>query len=101
MLPYGATCLIWALALWSTAGKISGRALWAIASLQVISIASTPMAAVALSEMQDSGFSERAHHQLLNSHLVRTFVITISAVLALADVWLLPNLRTPTLNDRS
>ena len=101
VLPYGAMCLVWTLMLWSEPARISRRALWGIATLMVISIASTPWAAFAQDEMQDHGYSEAAYRQLQASHLVRTLAVTIAAVWALAEVWRLPKLDVPTPDDAS
>ncbi len=90
VLPYGATCLVWMLALWSAPARISRRALWGIATLCVLSIASTPWAAGAQDAMQAHGFTEEAYHQLQISHLVRSLTGTIAAVWALAEGWRLP-----------
>lgn len=99
VLPYGAMCLVWTLMLWSEPARISRRALWGIATLMVISIASTPWAAFAQDQMQDHGYTEEAYRQLQASHLVRTLTVTIAAVWALAEVWRLPKLGTPNAND--
>ena len=101
VLPYGAMCLVWTLMLWSEPARISRRALWGIATLMVISIASTPWAAFAQDQMQDHGYSEEAYRQLQASHLVRALAVTIAAVWALAEVWRLPKLDMPTANDAS
>jgi len=101
VLPYGAMCLVWTLMLWSEPARISHRALWGIATLMVISIASTPWAAFAQDEMQDHGYSEEAYRQLQASHLVRTLAVTIAAVWALAEIWRLPKLDMLTPNDAS
>ena len=90
VLPYGAMCLLWTLALWSSPGRVSRRAVWGIATLLVISIASTPWAAGAQDAMQDHGYSEGAYRQLQTAHLVRTLAITIAAVWALIEVWRVP-----------
>jgi len=92
VLPYGATCLLWTLALWSAPARISRRALWGIATLLVISIVSTPWAAGAQDAMQAHGYTEEAYQQLQISHLVRTLAGTIAAVWALAEGWRLPKL---------
>jgi hypothetical protein len=92
VLPYGATCLLWTLALWSAPARISRRALWGIATLLVISIVSTPWAAGAQDAMQAHGYTEEAYHQLQMSHLVRTLAGTMAAVWALAEGWRLPKL---------
>jgi hypothetical protein len=99
VLPYGATCLLWTLMLWSTPARISRRALWGIATLLVISIVSTPWAAGAQDAMQAHGYTEEAYHQLQISHLVRTLAGTIAAVWALAEGWRLPKLEVS--NEKS
>jgi hypothetical protein len=90
VLPYGATCLAWALALGSAPVRISRRALWGIATLCILSILSTPWAAGAQDQMQAHGYSEQAYLQLQTSHLVRTLALTIAALWALAEGWRLP-----------
>ena len=90
VLPYGALCLVWTLALWSAPVRISRRALWGIATLCIISIVSTPWAAGALGEMHDHGYTEQAYQQLQTAHLVRTLALTIAALWALAQGWRLP-----------
>jgi hypothetical protein len=92
VLPYGATCLVWTLALWGAPARISRRALWGIATLCILSIVSTQWAAGALGEMQDHGYTEQAYQQLQTSHLVRTLALTIAAVWALVEGWGLPKL---------
>jgi hypothetical protein len=92
VLPYGAVCLVWTLALWSEPVRISRRALWGIATLCILSIASTPRAAGALGEMQAHGYTEQVYQQLQTSHLVRTLSLTIAALWALAEGWRLPKL---------
>ena len=90
VLPYGAMCLLWTLALWSAPARLSRRAVWGIATLMILSIASTPWAAGAQDAMQDHGYSEAAYRQLQASHLVRTLAVTIAAVWALVEVWRVP-----------
>jgi hypothetical protein len=90
VLPYGAACLAWTLALWSAPVRISRRALWGIATLCILSIVSTPWAAGALGEMHDHGYTESAYEQLQTSHLVRTLALTIAALWALTEGWRLP-----------
>jgi hypothetical protein len=68
VLPYGATCLVWTLALWGAPARISRRALWGIATLCILSIVSTPWAAGAQGEMHDHGYTEQAYQQLQTSH---------------------------------
>jgi hypothetical protein len=92
VLPYGATCLVWTLALWSAPVRISRRALWGVATLMVLTILSTPWAAGAQDEMQAHGYTEQAYQQLQTSHLVRTLALTIAAVWALVEGWRLPKL---------
>jgi hypothetical protein len=92
VLPYGATCLVWTLALWSAPVRISRRALWGVATLMVLSILSTPWAAGAQDEMQAHGYTEQAYQQLQTSHWVRTLAGTIAALWALAEGWRLPKL---------
>jgi hypothetical protein len=48
VLPFGVTCLLWTLALWSAPGRISRRAIWGIATLCVLSIVSTSWAFAAV-----------------------------------------------------
>lgn len=90
VLPYGAACLVGTLALWSAPARISRRALWGIATLCILSIASTPWAAGALGEMHDHGYTEQAYQELQTAHLVRTLALTIAALWALAEGWRLP-----------
>jgi len=91
VLPYGASCLLWVIALWSEPARISRRALWGIATLGVLTILSTPFAAGAQGDMQDHGFSQHAYQQLQTSHLVRCLFGTVAAVWGLAEGWRLPN----------
>jgi hypothetical protein len=90
VLPYGAMCLLWTLALWGAPARVSRRAAWGIATLLVASIASTPWAAGAQDTMQDHGYSDAAYRQLQASHLVRSLTITLAAVWALVEVWRVP-----------
>lgn len=101
VLPYAATCLVWTLALWCAPARMSRRALWIIATMMIVSIASTPWAAGAQDAMQDHGFSEGAYRQLQASHLVRSVAVTIAAVLALVAAWRLPNPDVTLPNGRS
>lgn len=94
VLPYGATCLAWALALWAAPARISRGALWGIATLLIVSIASTPWAAGAQDDMHDHGYTQAAYDQLQSAHLVRTLTITIAAIWALAQGWRLPERAT-------
>jgi hypothetical protein len=98
VLPYAATCLVWVLALWSTPVRMSRRALWIIATLLIVSIASTPWAAGAQDTMQAHGYSAEAYRQLQASHLVRSIAVTVAAVWALAAAWRLPK-RDVTLSE--
>jgi hypothetical protein len=91
VLPYGATCLAWTLALWSAPSRISRQALWGIATLLMVSIASTPWAAGAQDVMQDHGYSAGAFEQLQASHLVRTIAVTMAAAWAMWQVWRAPD----------
>ena len=90
VLPYGATCLVWTIALWSAPARISRRALWGIATLCILSIVSTLWAGGAQGDMQAHGYNEAANQQLQASHLVRTLALTIAALWALAEGWRLP-----------
>ena len=90
VLPFGATCMAWTLALGGTPARISRRAVWGIATLCVVSILSTPWAAFALDDMQDHGYTEAAYRQLQTSHLVRSLALTIAAVWALFEKQRLP-----------
>lgn len=85
VLPFGAVCLAWTLALWGAPVRISRWAVWCIATLCVVSILSTPWAAFAQDDMQDHGYTEAAYRQLQTSHLVRSLALTLAAVLALAE----------------
>ena len=90
VLPYGLTCLVWALALWSAPGRISRRAVWAIATLCMISILTTPFAAGAQGDMQEHGFTDGAYRQLQTAHLARTLALTLAATWAIVQGWRLP-----------
>jgi hypothetical protein len=90
VLPYGACCLVWALALWGASSRFSQRALWFISSLLIVSILSTPWAAGGLDSMHDHGYTEAAYWQLQAAHLVRTLTISIAALLALLQTWRSP-----------
>ena len=92
VLPYGAACLAWALALWSAPARLSRRAIWIISTLCIVSILSTPWAAGAQGSMQEHGYTEAAYMQLQAAHLVRTLALTIAALLALFQGWRLPQL---------
>lgn len=95
VLPYGVTCLLWALALWSAPGRISRRAIWGIATLCILSIASTFWAVGAHDSMHDHGYTPEAYLQLQTSHLIRTLALTLAAVWALAKNWRLPEPGVP------
>lgn len=84
VLPYGLACLVSIILLWSEPLRLSRRVTWAIATLCIISVLSTPVAAGALGDMQEQGFSDGAYQRLMVSHLVRTVALTIAAVLALS-----------------
>jgi len=90
VLPFGATCLLWALALWSAPGRISRRAIWGIATLCILSIVSTPWAAGAHDSLHDHGYTPEAYLQLQTAHLIRTLALTFAAVWALAQTWRRP-----------
>ena len=83
VLPYGAGALAATLGLWAAPGRFSRRALWGIATMWLLSVASTPWAAGALGDMQDQGFSDAAFQQLQRAHLARTLCLSIAAVWAL------------------
>lgn len=91
VLPFGAACLAWTLALWGKPARISRWAVLGIATLCIVSILSTPWAAFAQDDMQDHGYSEAAYRQLQISHLVRTLALTIAAVWALVEKCRLPS----------
>ncbi len=95
VLPYGATCLVWALLLWSAPARLSRRALWGVSTLLVVSIASTPWAASAQGDFQDHGFTDDAYFQLQAAHFVRSLVMTIAAVWALVEGWRVPGAAVP------
>jgi hypothetical protein len=90
VLPYAAASLAWMLAPWAAPARISRRAVWGIATLLIISIASTPWAAGAQDTMQDHGYSEEAYRQLQAAHLVRSLAVSIAALWALVEGWRLP-----------
>jgi hypothetical protein len=83
VLPFGAGAFFATLALWAAPGRFSSRATWGIATLWMLSLASTPWAAGAQGDMQEQGFSEAAFRQLQMSHLVRTLCVSGAAVWAL------------------
>lgn len=91
VLPYGAVCLIWTLALWGAPARISRWTVWGVATLCLISILSTPWAAFAQGDMQDHGYTDAAYRQLQTSHLLRTLALTIAAVWALGEKWRPPS----------
>jgi len=90
VLPYGASCLLWVLALWSQPLRISRRALWGIATLSVLTILATPFAAGAQGDIQEHGFTRHAYQQLQIAHLARCVLGTIAAVWGIAEGWRLP-----------
>lgn len=90
VLPFGATCFVWSLLLWSAPGRISRRALWGIATLMLVSLASTPWAAGAQGDMQEHGYNLPSFEQLQWAHLVRMLTVTIAAVWALVEGWRAP-----------
>ncbi|ANH69770.1 hypothetical protein [Mitsuaria sp. 7] len=87
VLPYGAGALAAALSLWAAPGRFSRRALWGIASLWVLSVATTPWAAGAQGDMQEHGFSDAAFQQLQMAHLARTLCLSVAAVWSLWLGW--------------
>jgi hypothetical protein len=90
VLPYGAMCLAWSLLLWSVPTRFSRGGMWAIATLLVVSVASTPWAAGALGLMHDHGYSDDAQFQLQAAHLARSLSVTLAALWALVEMWRLP-----------
>ena len=90
VLPYGLTCLVWTLALWTAPGRLTRRAVWAIATLCMVSILTTPFAAGALGDMQEHGFTDGAYRQLQVAHLARTVALTVAATWAIVQGWSLP-----------
>jgi hypothetical protein len=91
VLPFGAACLAWTLALWGAPVRVSRRVVWGIATLCVLSIVSTYWAASAHDDMHDRGYTEAAYWQLQAAHLVRSVAFTVAAVLALAEKWRPPS----------
>ena len=81
--PYGAGALVATLGLWAAPGRFSRRASWGIATLWLLSVATTPWAAGALGDMHEQGFSDAAFHQLQIAHLARTLFLSVAAVWAL------------------
>lgn len=80
VLPYGAGALAAALALWSAPTGTSRRTLWGVATLWLLSVASTHWAAGAHDDMHDHGFSDAAFQQLQLAHLARTLCVSTAAV---------------------
>jgi hypothetical protein len=80
VLPYGAGAFVATLGLWADPGRFPRRATWGIATLWMLSVASTPWAAGAQGDMQEQGFSEAAFRQLQVAHLVRTLCLSGAAV---------------------
>jgi hypothetical protein len=91
VLPFGAACLTWTLALWGAPARISRWVVWGIATACVLSILSTPWAASAHDDLHDHGYTEAAYRQLQTAHLVRTLALTVAAVLALTEKWRPPS----------
>lgn len=87
VLPYGAGALAAALGLWASPGRFSRRALWGIATLWLLSVATTPWAAGAQGDMHDHGFTEAAFQQLQMAHLARSLFLTAAALWALVQGW--------------
>lgn len=83
VLPFGLGALSAALCLWAAPGRSSRRATWGIATLWMLSLASTPWAADALGEMHDHGFSDAAYQHLQLAHLARSLCVSAAAVWAL------------------
>lgn len=86
VLPFGAGALAAALALWASPGTLSRRAAWGIATLWMLSLASTPWAAGAQGDMQEHGFSDASFQQLQLAHLARTVCVSVAGVWALMSV---------------
>lgn len=85
VLPYGAAALTAALALWSAPTGVSRRALWGMATLWLLSVASTPWAAGAQDHMHDDGFSDAAFQQLQLAHLARSLFVSAAAIWAMCE----------------
>ncbi len=85
VLPFGAGALAASLCLWAAPGSVSRRATWGIATLWMLSLASTPWAAGAQGDMQEHGFSDAAFQQLQMAHLARTVCVSVAAVWALVS----------------
>ena len=90
VLPYGFMCLAWSLLLWSVPTRFSRGTLVGIATLLVVSMASTPWTAGAQDLMHDHGFTADAYFQLQAAHLVRSLSVTLAASWALVAMWRLP-----------
>lgn len=90
VLPYGLACLVSVLGLWSEPGRLSRPVLWAVATLCVFSIFTTPFAAGAQGDMQEHGFSDSAYQQLQVAHLARTLAFTVAALWILIAGWSRP-----------
>jgi hypothetical protein len=86
VLPFGAGSFLATLALWAAPGRFSRRATWGIATLWMLSLASTPWAAGAQGDMQEQGFSDAAFRQLQMAHLVRTLCVSAAAVWTLLQI---------------
>jgi hypothetical protein len=86
VLPYGAGALCAALGLWAAPGRFSRVALWGIATLWVLSVATTKWAAGAQDDFHDHGFSDAAFQQLQLAHLARSVCVSAAAVWALVQV---------------
>lgn len=86
VLPYGAGILCATLGLWAAPGRFSRTALWGIATLWVLSVATTKWAAGAQDDFHDHGFSDAAFQQLQLAHLARTVCVSVAAVWALQQV---------------
>lgn len=87
VLPYGAGALAAAIGLWASPGRFSRRALWGIATLWLLSVATTPWAAGAQGDMQEHGFTDAAFQQLQMAHLARSLLLSAAAVWALLQGW--------------
>jgi len=96
VLPYGLTCLVSVLGLWSEPVRLSQPVLWAAATLCIISIVTTPFAAGALGDMHDHGFSDSAYQQLQVAHFARSLALTAAALWVLIAGWTRPALNPHT-----
>ena len=85
VLPFGAGALAAALCLWAVPGGVPRRARWGIATLWMLSLASTPWAAGAQGDMQEHGFNDASFQQLQMAHLARTVCVSVAAVWALVS----------------